>query len=432
MASTIKFDNTEILSTTYNPRFLKHESDPEIELNSMPLPHEDGSVQVSDRTGSKVITVQGVLVGTSEADLESKIDVFKELFRRVNKNLDVNWNGGTRRYVASCQKHSFDRDHFNIGFVPWSAEFLCPTGIAEETTESEAVAATTFTTQEKLLSNIAFLGSAPPRPRFLVQNTSSTTTNAKGIEVKNDTTGERIIYTHVGGLASAYDTIFDCRLKTVSGWSSSATLPMSYYGVFPKFAPGNNNIRVRIGDITAEGWEEGSTGAVGMPIYTDGGTYNKPAQSFILPFTDATFQGVSLYLRKVGTPATDLTITIEGDSGGSPNGSAIATFTITAATFTDAIYDWRLVNSASRFQLNANTKYWIKCETAGGGGANYFEWISFDAPYGTYKRGNLATYSGGTWTQMPNSDAWFRVLFGGKFDNTKTYQVAVEYYKRWL
>lgn len=428
MATSLKFDSTELINTTYVPRFGKHESAPEIQLNTMPVPHEDGSIQVSDRTGQKVIAVQGVLVGTSSDDLDSKIDAMKELFRRTNKNLDISWNAGTRRYVASCQKFEFNRDHFNNLWVPWVAEFLAPSGIAEETTETTNVVNATFTTQEKDVSNISLLGSAPPQLKVRVQNTGTVTNVAAGVEVKNIDTGERIIYTHQSGLAQTWDTIFNARLKTVDGWSAPTT-PMSYYGVFPKWKPGSsNNLRIRIGDIIAESYEIIGTGSQDMPCYN--GTTIQPAQSFYVPYTDSTFQGLELYLRKVGSPPNDLTVTIEGDSGGNPDGSAVATFTVTAASLATS-YDWVRMNSAFKFQLLANKKYWIRLATTGGDGSNYYAWMFFDAPYGLYKKGYLTTLQGASWINTAG-DCIFRVLFGGKFDNTKTYQVQADYFKRWL
>ena len=87
--TSVKFDSTEIVSTTYIPRFFKHESDPEIQINTADLARDDGSIIVSDRNGQKRILVQGILTASSQTNLETAIDTFKELFRRVGKNLDI-------------------------------------------------------------------------------------------------------------------------------------------------------------------------------------------------------------------------------------------------------------------------------------------------------------------------------------------------------
>ena len=124
MSQSIQFDSTELRNTTYIPRYVKHESATERELNILELARDNGSVLVSERRGIKRITLQGILTATSEAGLESAIDTFKELFSREQKNLDISWNGSTRRYVATCSVHTFDRDFFHLLFVPWTAEFI--------------------------------------------------------------------------------------------------------------------------------------------------------------------------------------------------------------------------------------------------------------------------------------------------------------------
>jgi hypothetical protein len=431
MPASIQFDGQEILSTTYTPRFIKHESSPNIQINDIELSHDNGSVLVSERTGNKIITLEGVLTGSSEADLESKIDAFKEVFRRVNKNLDISWNGGTRRYVATCQAHSFDRDHFNIGYVPWTAEFLVPSGIAEETTEISIVSDRDITTQDYIEKDINFLGSAPPKPRIRIAIQGSSSADAKGIEIKNDDTGERIICTLDSGIINPTVYTFDCRLKTVTS-SGVQSLPISYYGVFPKFLPGEQNISVRIADITAESFEGPASPntTLGVNIYS---STHEPCMAFVLPFGDTTFQGIEVNINKTGDPNGDLTITIEPDLDGEPKGVAFAikSFTIAKADVAASLA-WIKANSADAFSLSANTKYWMRCRTTNGDSSNCYMWQICRPPYTLYKKGGMATYNGSTYTQSPTYNAWFKLLFGGKWEAGKTYHLNVDYYKQWL
>ena len=149
-------------------------------------------------------------------------------------------------------------------------------------------------------------------------------------------------------------------------------------------------MQIKIGDIVAEGWEEYNSFANpdAMPVY--GGTTIEPAQSFYVPYTDSTFQGISLYLYKYGSPATDLTITIEGDSGGHPDGTPVATFTITPAMVAGS-YDWVTAHSAYPITLYANKKYWIRAYTSGGDSSNYYGWYHFTGGAATYKKGYVST-----------------------------------------
>src|SRR5687768_8699436 len=131
--ASIQFDGTEILTTAYIPQFVKHESVADHLLNSLPLGREDGSIIVSSRYGQKIIRIQGTLKAATQAALDDAIDAFKELFSRPEKNLDISWSSGTRRYVASCLRHEFDRDHYHTNAVPWSAEFVVATGVGVDT-----------------------------------------------------------------------------------------------------------------------------------------------------------------------------------------------------------------------------------------------------------------------------------------------------------
>ncbi|MFA5462449.1 MAG: hypothetical protein WC274_10285, partial [Sulfurimonas sp.] len=105
MPNSIKFDSTELLNTTYIPRYVKHESSTDRELGIMNLARDNGSVLVNDRRGTKTITLKGILTGATESALETAIDNFKELFSRQQKNLDISWAGSTRRYIATCKSH---------------------------------------------------------------------------------------------------------------------------------------------------------------------------------------------------------------------------------------------------------------------------------------------------------------------------------------
>jgi len=87
--ASIKFDSTELVNTTYIPRTIKHETIPQRYQSLLQMSGDDGAILVSSRYGEKIITINGILTGTSEANLEANIDSFKELFSRENKNLDI-------------------------------------------------------------------------------------------------------------------------------------------------------------------------------------------------------------------------------------------------------------------------------------------------------------------------------------------------------
>lgn len=424
--ASIKFDNTEILDSTHIPRFIKHESATERFLNTLELARENGSVLVSDRRGRKIIRLQGILTATTEALLETAIDTFKELFARQEKNLDISWEGtGTRRYVASCIEHTFDRDHFHQLFVPWTAEFVVLSGIGEATTEDTIVNADTFTANYKTKA-ITLAGSAEPKIRFSIAIDSPNNT-IKGVELQNTDTGERIIVPSASSLEGKTIEV-DTRLKTVKIDSVESL----YYGLFPKFSVGSNNIKISCGDIIDQQFAPTTRNS-------NYGVHSalKIAQGFRVPYTNTTYTSIWLEMAYVGNPSVACSVRIETDNAGAPSGTLVdvnAYGSISKPEMSGAGTPiWYQVFFNSSFALQSNTQYWIVLEPYAGGlnSSNAYQWYYEAGVYATYKFGNVGIYDGG-WTQYPNDDMKFKLCFLGKYDTGWTQTYSVYQYKRFL
>ena len=421
--ASVKFDNQEILSTTYIPRFVKHESTPERVMTLLNLAREDGSILVSEKYGTKRIVLRGYLTATTKALLETAIDNFKELFSRKEKNLDISWESGTRRYVATCARHEFDRDHFHILFVPWTAEFIVISGVGEATSETHYINNQAFTAVE-VAGVWTFGGSAKPKPRIRLK-CGVAATDPKGMSIENVDNGERIVMTRSAGFGAGKYFEADCRLKTAKYDGNE----VAFYGRFPTFKVGANNYEIKVGNMTDQAMID-YVGAADNPLYGS----LKPAETFTVPYTDSTYQGVELYLRKLGTLANDLTWRIETDNNGEPSGVLVhANATGTIAKGGVALgYAWLIGNSANPYTLYANTRYWLVLSTTGGDSGNCYIVPYNTGVNATYKRGHKAFYDGATWTIYPEQDMIFKILYGGKGDGAKTYYFDVYYFKRFL
>lgn len=426
MANSIKFDNTELNNTTYYTRFVKHESFPERELNSLVMARNDGDVFISERFGKKVIELEGILVGTSQADLESKKDIMSELFARLEKNLDIDWNGATRRYVASCEDLKFDRDHYNIFYVPWSARFVVFSGIGEDPTEVTIVNADTFTANYKT-KQITLLGSAEAKMRFSIAVRSPNNT-IKGIELKNTDTGERIYVISASSLDNKTVEI-DSRLKTVK----IAGVEVSYYGTFPRFVPGVNNIQISAGDIIDQQFAP-------LTVDSNFGVYGsiKPGQSFMVPYSSQTYKSIWVKMAYTGSPAVGCKVRIETDSNGLPSGTLVdanAEGTISSAGMSGgSTATWYQIQFPGEFSLQANTRYHIVEQAFGGGGgdsSNCYLWYYESGIDANYKLGNAEIYTG-SWAQESDKDMIFKLCFGGTFDSLWTQTYSIFQTKRYL
>ena len=414
MASSIQFDGTEILTSAYLPRFIKHESVGERQLITLPLAREDGEILIAERRGKKIIRLQGMLSASSQDNLDAAINAFEELFSRPEKNLDISWNGGTLRYVATCTKHEFDRDHYHLSAVPWTAEFTVLTGAGKATSTTTALSAHGVTVTTPGTDSFTMTGSKPARPKITLKGANFSGSH-RGVEYKNTDTGEKIVFCLPSGFFGNTDIVeIDCDAKTVrySQDNGSTYVNENFYGVFPKFKIGTNNVQITAGDIVNQSSAETALSNLATLPSADA-TTKRVAQSFFVPYTDATFRSATLAIKKTGTPG-NLTVELCQDSSGKP-GAAITNASVTVAhaavgtslayvtfSFTDAV------------TLTANTKYWLQIKAAATvDGSNYYSW---GGQTGIYPKGKAksSSDSGSTYADILSGLALgFRVNMGG-------------------
>lgn len=420
MADSILFDSTELVSATYVVRSAKADSFSR-ELDTMPRIKDDGETLIDSRIIPKSIIIRGVLVGSSASDLQSKIDTLKKVFAGKQKNLDITPNGGTlRRYIATCVKLDMnERDHYHIDFCPYTAEFLALEGVGKATATTEILnsALSADYSGTKTLT----VGSTEQKPIFSF--TFNTAGSIGGVKIRNFNTtedfDESLIITNP--FVNSDQLVIDFDAKTVL--LNGAAIP--YYGKFPKFIIGDNALRINFGQLTAE-----SISVTGSSSNNLVHGNNWVAQSFYLRHTDATYRSIYAMVAKNGSPPNNLTVTIEGDNAGKPDGSALATFTITAASIASTP-DFKTVDNASNFTLNANTRYWLVYKTTAGDVSNNYN--IYSSTTDTYAKGNKSesTDAGSNWTNDYTEDIKFSLLFGGK---PAAFSVAtvVNYYPRYL
>ena len=425
---TVTYNGTTILDSAHLTQFVKHETVSERLLTSLQLARGDGEVLIADRRGKKMVTLKGYLNASSRANLDAAIDTFTSLLSASQGTLLVDWNGTTRQYVATCTKHEFDRDFFNISAVPWTAEFtvLSGEGFDPSTTTPLSAHSLTTTADAYVSDSFTMSGSKPARPLITLTGNTFNSVN-RGIEYMNVDTGERLVVTRADGGSFSANTVhalIDCNARTVSTnfSNSGSTVPVKFYGVFPTFKIGTNNVQVKVGGLVCVDYYTNVIVA-GAPEITATNYYD--AQSFTVPYTDGTFQGLLLDLSWSGSPGT-LTVKIESDNNGNPSGTAIATLTTTIGAYTGAALYF-----SSPFSLNANTRYWIVISAASVDSSNY--WLWWYNNQSGYPNGlmNDSGDGGSTWSTTANQNHLFQILYGGA-PGTSTVLHTVTYTKTYL
>ena len=421
---SVKFDNVEICTGIYVPSNLFHESVPEKHLSLLDLAREDGAVYINSKYGTKRIIIRGTLIKSSQSDLESAIDSFKELFSRPQKNLDISWASGTRRYVATCVRHNFNREFMHMNICPWVAEFVVPSGIGTDTSETQVVNNQSFTAVQ-YSGSVNLEGSAEPKPRIRVK-CGVNASDVQGVSIIGPKGGKMVIIREGGMQAGRYFE-FDLLNKRALYDGNE----VAFHGSLPIFEIGSNAYTIKCGEIVDQ---EHTTGV----LYTSkiyGNNYF--AQSFMVPERDTTYRIFKLWVRSIGSPP-QLRLSIRPDAGGKPdmsqyvkdNNNLDCSITVSPGSSFGWV-EWDFSNGVT---LEANTKYWLVVSCSTGDASNYHEWQYTSGVDSTYARGNgmSSTDGGSNWTNHSDRDYLFRVCYGGAEDGTKTYYFDIFYYKRYL
>lgn len=374
---SVTYDSTELVSATYIPRYVQHETAPERKINSIKLARQDGEVIIDDNFGVKFIDVAGVLTGTSQSNLEANIDSFKELISRKDKNLDISFASGTRRYVCRSISHEFNRDHFHLLHVPYKVRFLVAKGYGTDTSETTALNVSGIVASPNN-QTISFSGSYDAKPRHKI--TITTRGNADVVRIEHVTTGE-YIDVDLDGFSNGDYLEIDQENLTVK---KNGATNINYRGKFPSVVIGNNSMRLTIfGSGSTQDQVQFTDDGLSAVWYDDGVFIPYQAQSFV-PSQSGRVHKITLQLDKEGTPGGDVEIDIRHDNNNKPGSSfGGGVFRIAAASVgAKADKTLTLAAGASPF-LIANNRYWLYSNSIALTGTdlnNFIRWYYANSP----------------------------------------------------
>lgn len=227
----ILYDNVDLNASPYTVSELPHESVAQRDIFLYELARERGAVIISSEYRSKQFVIEGLIKGTSQADLDSKIDTFKELISRPAKNLDVDYSGAVRRY-KNCYAiaNGITRTGRDITRAKYQITIVVPDGVGYAST------LTTVTnngiTVASYAGSITIAGTAKPKPKFTITVSAVTgTLNAVSLQQGN-------LKIDIAQALVATDVlIIDTETKkvTLNG------VEKDYTGQFPEFGVGSNS-----------------------------------------------------------------------------------------------------------------------------------------------------------------------------------------------
>lgn len=249
MTGAISFDTNDL--QTYSPTTvvgiitngIEHTNLPVKDAALFGLANTNQSVIPYVGYPSKAITIKGVIVGSSQANLDSRIDSFKAYFLGKDKNLDIEYNGTTRRYVATANTISVVRQQKAL-WATFQIEFVCTLPFGKNTTATTALSAA-GRTLSGYTDPYTFLGSAPALLPVITITYSAVSGGASFVTFGNNANGQGITITDQTWVAADVLEI-DVVNKTVK----KNGVEIDFLGAFPEFAPGAQNFSYTDGFTT--------------------------------------------------------------------------------------------------------------------------------------------------------------------------------------
>lgn len=232
MAGTaVTFNSNDLQTANVITSTIRHESTGDIRLSLYELANANGSKVSSLFHSKKVIRLTGKIVDTGIVALDSRLDTFRSYFSGIDKNLDIGYNSGTRRYICTAKSIAISRDG-GLNSADFDVELVATEPYGKDTSTTTALNATARTLA---LYNDAytFLGSAPlQQPVVTITYTAITGGTNGTVSFGNSGTGQTLSITRTWVATDVL--IIDTSLKkvTVNG------IEVDFAGAFPEFEPG--------------------------------------------------------------------------------------------------------------------------------------------------------------------------------------------------
>lgn len=247
MAIQATFDSTDIQDANIILTEMSYDTIPPQELKRYRIIRGDGEVITDKRFGAKKIDLLGRITGSSQSDLETRLDGLRSAlfgYGKENKLLVIDYTGGSRQWVATAIDVQVDRVHGSVNFANIKLSFISTTPFGSDTSSSSLLSSTAQTTSPNSKA-ITVGGTAPDQKLVItVELNSFTGASVNTITLKNNDTGYAL---SVSRAWTASDTL----VVDVANLSVKVNgTEVDYSGAFPDFAPGSRTL-VYSDDFTA-------------------------------------------------------------------------------------------------------------------------------------------------------------------------------------
>jgi hypothetical protein len=234
MATAITFDSNNLQTNNIQTADILHEQYPTKYAPVYVIAHDNASKIPFQDYPNKVITIRGKVIDTSIAGLDARLDSFRAYFTGKDKNLDIGYNGVTRRYIATATAISIDRPG-GLAYADFEIEFTATQPFGQDTGNTTALSAS-GRTLGTYTDAYTFLGTAPSQlPLITITFSVLTGGTNQSLTLTNGGNGQGITITRTW---AATDVVtIDCLNKTVQVNGAD----VAFTGAFPEFPPGAQN-----------------------------------------------------------------------------------------------------------------------------------------------------------------------------------------------
>lgn len=223
---------------------IEHTNLPEKVMALYAMADADGSSIPAINYPSKRIVIGGVIKGSSQADLDSRIDTFKGYFNVKDKNLDIAYGASTRRYIATANTVSVVRQQ-NALFATFQIEFICTNPFGLDTSATDLWTTKSNFTSATFTETPTVGGNAPFQLPIFTITIDALTGDGDYVQISNDNNNQEILIYGLG-LEAGDVIVIDCVERTVT----VNDVEVDYYGTFLELEPGANSITYTDGFTT--------------------------------------------------------------------------------------------------------------------------------------------------------------------------------------
>lgn len=188
---SVTFDSNSLQTANIITEKIDWQSMPAKTINMAALAHGNRSVIPYVDYPNRSVVISGTIIGTSQTDVDTRVDNFKLAISGSNKNLDIDNGTTVRRYIATVSNVSIDRPG-GLTYALFTVTFTCTYPFGYNTATSTLLN-TSGNTSGSYTPSLTFGGTAPVQqpvitytPSILAASATNLIANP-GFEV--DTTG---------------------------------------------------------------------------------------------------------------------------------------------------------------------------------------------------------------------------------------------------